>query len=153
MDPVTGRTLSPLCIARVADPELREKLTTMSYFTEKEVVAFKESGCNARGMMGPLTVWAYASGIVCAGLFVTAIASLPLLDNPAWGWLPVLTFVLGGGLLIFVYIAFMRKSQCALLIAGGAAYEIAAERYISKFNGGEKVATAVNGRDRSLHNT
>ena len=96
---------------------------------------FKESGCNARGMMGPLTVWAYASGIVCAGLFVTAIASLPLLDNPAWGWLPVLTFVLGGGLLIFVYIAFMRKSQCALLIAGGAVYEIAAELYIQKFNG------------------
>jgi hypothetical protein len=139
LDPLSGNSISALCIATEEDDKLRRELITLAHFSYTDVKKLRARGPAAL----TCRLW---TDVVCSislliGCVVTVAFTIQLLDVMNMSWLPTLACILGGTDVTVIYVTVARWRLRGKLGAGIS--ERAIEQYLAKDAKVDKLETAV----------
>lgn len=108
VDPITGLTVSPMCVSTVADAEVRDGLVLLSHFSHASIQGKKGSQIDAGSFRGWLTRDVVVSLTVFVAALVAAGSTFNLLDNARMAWMPTIACIVAGAVSMFAYVSVMR---------------------------------------------
>lgn len=103
-DPITGKAIGPLCLSRVADPTRRSALMTLAHFPEATVREYQKRGRNPSFLVFPVTRNFYVSLVLLVACLIVAVSTFGFLETDAIAWIPIISCVAAGALIVFVYV-------------------------------------------------
>mmetsp|Transcript_30479 Transcript_30479/g.68364 ORF Transcript_30479/g.68364 Transcript_30479/m.68364 type:complete len:766 (+) Transcript_30479:125-2422(+) len=137
VDPLTGRSVGPLCLCRVKDERRRRALMAIAHFPETTVRKLKHRENPEGGlpdfMAAPIRQRSYAAALIFVGCVSTAAMTFSWLENDADAWVPIIACVSVGAVLVFVYVFYEVKSQLPLL--GTLVTPLDVALYLGKLDG------------------
>jgi hypothetical protein len=89
VDPLTLKTVGPLCISRIADPERRKAMMALAHFPEKTIRQYQANNRDPSFMVVRLYVHAYSTTVLLVISTVIAIATFGWLDINSRAWVPI----------------------------------------------------------------
>ena len=143
-DPLTGRSVSALCIAKYPDPAVRDELVTLAHFSCGAVRRLRAEGpCALKCVLVRdviLTVSLMVGCVVCISL------TMPMLNVMDMSWLPTLACILAGIDTTCIFVAVQRLRLLPQIQAGISPRAI--ELFLAKdgeWEGGDAEAGAEQG--------
>merc|ERR1712216_396849 len=113
MDPCTHKRVGPLCISRIAkeDKRRRTAMQCLAHFPLRTVQKLKNNGVDPDFMLRKAQSLAYGTAVMMVACMVMAFSTTWLLNDNAWGWVPIFAFIFSGGMIVFVYLFFKILNQ------------------------------------------
>ena len=137
LDPLKEKDRGPLCISRVNDPVRRRALMTLAHFSDEAVQKYYDNYPDISFMAFRIKCWNIILHFLCFFFFVVACSTFSWLEGEGAKWkpsVPILSFVLWGGFLIFAYV--MGRIQAQLKVLGdGSIIKEDVKMYLDKLNG------------------